>query len=184
MLSPASAEVWAGALAPLHETGPAWVSLSLDPTATRVQVLRGIVYVASFVVALRIAERHGGARLLTMVIVATALTLAAAAVLHPAFGADRVFGVYRPVEMKNPRHIAPLLNANHLAAYINIGFCLALGMALDRRAPRLRPIAVAVALLLAATQVWVASRGAPSRWCSEPCASFSWRAARAGLPRE
>jgi tetratricopeptide (TPR) repeat protein len=94
-----------------------------------------------------------------LAIIGTALILAGAAVLHPAFGAERVFGIYKPVEMHNLRHIAPLLNANHLAAYINIGFCLALGIALDRRAPKLRPIAVAIALLLAATQVWVASRG-------------------------
>jgi tetratricopeptide (TPR) repeat protein len=75
------------------------------------------------------------------------------------FGAQRVFGVYRPQDQVAERHIAPLLNPNHLAAYINIGFCLTLGMAIDRRTERLRPIAIAVALLLASTQVWIASRG-------------------------
>ena len=56
------------------------------------------------------------------------------------------------------RHIAPLLNPNHLTAYLNIGFCLALGMTLDRRVERLRPIAIAVALLLGVlvmTQIWI-----------------------------
>ncbi len=157
-LSPATAEVWAGALAPLHEAGPAWAALSLDPTATRVQFLRGIVYLASFLVALRIAERRGGTRFLSLAIIATALVLAMAAILHPLLGAERVFGVYKPVDMLD-RHIAPLLNSNHLAAYLNIGFCLALGMALDRHADRYRPLAIAVAVVLAATQLWVASRG-------------------------
>jgi tetratricopeptide (TPR) repeat protein len=159
LLSSATADVWSGAFAPLREAGPAWTTLSLDPTATRVQVLRGVVYLTTFVAALRICDRHGGARFLTLVIVVTAVGLAVAAMLHPMFGAQRVFGVYRPQDTISERHIAPLLNPNHLAAYLNIGFCLALGMAIDRRAERLRPIAIASALFLAATQIWVASRG-------------------------
>jgi len=159
LLSPATAEVWAGALAPLREPGPNWTALSLDPAATRVEVLKGIVYLATFVVALRICDRRGGTRFLTAVIVLTALGLAVAAALHPMFGAQRVFGVYRPEEQVAERHIAPLLNPNHLAAYLNIGFCLSLGAAMDRRTERLRPIAIAIALLLASTQIWVASRG-------------------------
>ncbi len=158
-LSPAAADVWAGALAPLHEPGPAWTSLSLDPIATRVEVLRGVTYVAAFVVALRIAERRRGQRFLSSTIVVTAIALAMAAILHPLLGAERVFGIYKPVAAIPERHIAPLLNANHLAAYINIGFCLALGMALDHRAARYRPLVIAAAALLVATQVWVGSRG-------------------------
>jgi tetratricopeptide (TPR) repeat protein len=159
LLSPSTAEVWSQALSPLHERGPTWITLSLDPTATRVQVLRGVAYLATFLTALRICERRGGSRFLSGVIVLTALALAIAAVLHPMFGAHRVFGIYRPEELIAERHIAPLLNPNHLAGYLNIGICLAIGMALDPRSERLRPIAIAIALLLAATQLWVASRG-------------------------
>ncbi len=159
LLSPTTADVWSRALAPLREAGPAWTTLSLEPTSTRVQVLRGIAYLSAFLTALRICDRRGGARFLSSVIVLTALGLAIAAALHPMFGAQRVFGIYRPQELIAERHIAPLLNPNHMAAYLNIGFCLALGMALDRRTERLRPIAVAIALLLASTQLWVASRG-------------------------
>jgi tetratricopeptide (TPR) repeat protein len=158
-LSPAAADVWAGALAPLHEAGPAWSSLSLDPTATRLQVLRGVVYIAAFIVALRVVSSRGGKRFLSMAILGTALVLAVAAILHPAFGAERVFGIYKPVELHDPRHIAPLLNPNNLAAYLNIGLCVAMGMVLDRRAERLRVLAAGAALLLVAVQLWVASRG-------------------------
>jgi tetratricopeptide (TPR) repeat protein len=158
-LSPATQEVWAGALGPLREPGPPWTSLSLEPIATRVQVLRGVTYLAAFLVSLRIAERRGGTRFLSGVIVLTAVALGTAAMLHPVFGAEKVFGLYKPQYSVLERHIAPLLNANHLAAYINVGFCLALGSALDLRAGRLRPIAIAMALLLVAIQFWVASRG-------------------------
>jgi hypothetical protein len=159
-LSPMTADVWAGALSPLHEPGPAWTALSLDPIATRVEVLRGVVYLSVFLVALRVVEHRGGTRFLSMVIILAAIALAASALLHPLLGLTKVFGIYKPQQDIAERHIAPLLNPNHLGAYLNIGYCLALGMALDRRADRFRPIAIAFALLLIATQVWVASRGA------------------------
>ena len=72
-------------------------------------------------------------------LIGSALVLAISSMLHPMFGAQRVFGFYKPHDIISERHIAPLLNANHLAAYINIGFCLALGMGLERRADRYRP---------------------------------------------
>ena len=46
------------------------------------------------------------------------------------FGLHRVFGVYQPTDSIQERHIAPLLNPNHLGAYLNIGFCLALALML------------------------------------------------------
>lgn len=158
-LSPATADVWARALAPLHQPGPAWTSLSLDPTATRIQVLRGVTYIAAFLVALRIAELRSGSRFLSTIVIGTAVFLAMSALIHPLVGAERVFGIYKPVETFSERHIAPLLNSNHLAAYVNIGFCLALGMAFEKRADPYRPIPIAAAVLLGATQIWIASRG-------------------------
>ncbi|HEY2513259.1 MAG TPA: O-antigen ligase family protein, partial [Polyangiaceae bacterium] len=158
-LSPATADVWAGALGPLHEGGPGTIALSLDPTATRVQVLRGVAYLATFLLTLRIAERRGGTRFVIAVIVLTSVVLGISAVLHPLFGAQRVFGLYKPIHEPLERHLAPLLNANHLAGYINIGFCLALGASLDRRTERFRPITISLSLLLMAIQLWVGSRG-------------------------
>jgi tetratricopeptide (TPR) repeat protein len=159
VLAPSTAETWAGALDPLHEPGPSWTALSLDPSSTWVQVLRGVAYLLAFLAALRVCDRRGGTRFLSAVIVTTATGVAVAAMLHPMFGAQRVFGVYQPHDSIDPRHIAPLLNPNHLAAYLNIGVCLALGLALDRRRERLRPIAIAVVFFLGGVQVWIASRG-------------------------
>src|SRR6202012_4948963 len=96
-----------------------------------------------------------------MVIILTSVVLAGASILHPMFGAHRVFGLYQPSANNiASRHIAPLLNPNHLGGYLNIGFCLALGMALSRRKTASLPIVIALALVLAMTQLWVASRGA------------------------
>jgi tetratricopeptide (TPR) repeat protein len=161
-VAPENADVWARSLSPLHEPGPAWVTLSLDPQATRVEVLRGVTYLLTLLAALRVARRHEGVVFLERVVVAAAVAMAVAAALHPAFGAERVLGFYEPVNKHAfaPKNFAPLLNTNHLAAYVNVGFCVAFASALRRHEPPLpRPIAAAAAAVLAATNLWARSRG-------------------------
>jgi hypothetical protein len=77
------------------EAGPRWAPITLDPIATRVEVLEGVAYLLAFVTALRVARRKDGVTFLSGVIVATALALAA--VLHPAFGERNLDGIYDPV---------------------------------------------------------------------------------------
>jgi hypothetical protein len=48
---------------------------TLDPIATRVEVLKGVAYLLAFVTALRVARRKDGVTFLSGVIVATALVL-------------------------------------------------------------------------------------------------------------
>ncbi len=158
-IAPKSADIWTRALTPLHEVGPKWVTLSLDPVATRVEVLRGIAYVLMFLASVRVASDRRGAGVLAGSIVVTAVVLGIASLLHPAFGMHKVFGVYDPGEGISDRHIAPLLNPNHLAAYMNIGFCVALGAALAPRSKVPRAISASAVIVLAGLQVWVASRG-------------------------
>jgi tetratricopeptide (TPR) repeat protein len=158
-IAPYNADVWSRALAPLQEPGPTWAPISLDPMATRVEVLKGTCYLLAFVTALWIARRREGAAFLSATIVVTGLALAVAAVLHPAFGAHKLFGVYAPGPGVAERHIAPLLDPNSLAGYLNVAICISLAalLAPEPRVPR--PIACAVMLLLVAVQVWIASRG-------------------------
>jgi len=40
VIAPHNADVWSRALSPLHEPGPSWAPISLDPIATRVEVLK------------------------------------------------------------------------------------------------------------------------------------------------
>ncbi len=158
-LSPQAADVWARCLAPLGRAGPAWATLSLDPVATRVEVLRGVAYALAFVAASRIAARREGVVFLERALAVTAIALAAAALLHPALGAEKVFGVYAPRQDPGARHIAPILNPNVLSEYLNIGLAILLGQALSPRPPWPRSLLAALSLALIGTQVWVASRG-------------------------
>jgi tetratricopeptide (TPR) repeat protein len=156
-LAPHNADVWSRALRPLHEAGPAFAPISLDPTATNVQILRGATYVLALLASLRVAQRREGSALLERALLATAIVVAVAAIVHPALGIERVYGLYKP--KTDASSIAPLLNTNHLGAYVNVGIILALGSVLSDHPIAPRPLLGAFALLLAAAEVWLASRG-------------------------
>ena len=47
-IAPHNADVWSRALSPLHEPGPSWAPITLDPIATRVEVLKGVAYLLTF----------------------------------------------------------------------------------------------------------------------------------------
>lgn len=157
-IAPHNADVWSRALAPLHESWPRWAPLSVDPTATRLEVLKGAAYLLALVAALRVARRREGVMFLSRVLVLTGVALALAALLHPAFGAHKLYGAWEP-SGDYGRHLAPLLNPNNLASYLNIALLLALAGAMAPEPHWPRPILAALVLLLAGTQVWVASRG-------------------------
>lgn len=158
-LSPQAADVWGRALLPLHEAGPHWATLSLDPVATRVQAVRGVAYLLTFVAAVRVANRREGAVFLEGVLLAAGIAIAIAAWVHPALGVNKVFGLYQPLRDPGIRHVAPILNSNVLSGYLNIALCLAFGQAIAPRPSIPRPIAIAFVAFLVASQVWVASRG-------------------------
>lgn len=160
-LAPSNADIWERALGPLREPGPAWHPLSLAPSATRVEVLRGFFYLTTFLAALRVASfEHGGRFLVRLVVFSTAV-MALSALAHTAVGAERVFGLYRPKELYayQPNRFSPLLNTNHLAAYLNIGACVALG-ALLAKSSMPRALSGSALLVLVGTSVWQSSRGA------------------------
>jgi len=159
LLAPRNADVWSRALLPMHLPGPSWTPLSLDPIATSIEVLRGITYVGAFLTVVRVASRRGGTLFCSAVLVISATLVGMAGLLHPAMGAERVFGIYRPETLIASRHIAPLLNSNALAAYVNIGFFIALGEGLAARTVVPRPISLAFAVVLMAIELWLASRG-------------------------
>jgi hypothetical protein len=158
-LSPHAADVWTRALTPLGAPAPTVATLSLDPGATRVQLLRGVAYLVTFIAASRIAVRREGVVFLERALLVTALALLVAAVLHPALGAEKVFGIYSPRRDPGLRHVAPILNSNTLSGYLNIGLCAALGHLFTPRSVWPRSLLAAFTVSIIGTQVWIASRG-------------------------
>ncbi len=166
MLAPANADIWERALTPLGEPGPAWHTLSVASPATRVEVLRGFFYGAIFLGALRIAKLEDGERFLVRLIVFSSCLVAISALAHAAVSAEKVFGIYRPRELwgHKPGRFSPLLNTNHLAAYLNLGACVGFG-ALVSRASMPRALSGSATLVLMATSLWQSSRGATGSLC-------------------
>jgi hypothetical protein len=158
-LSPHAADVWSRCLAPLGEPGPSLAPLTLDPGATRVQVLRGIAYCLAFVAASRISARREGVVFLERALVVTAVTLAVAALIHPMLGVEKVFGLYTPRRDPGIRHMAPILNPNVLSGYLNVGLAVLLGQLFLPRSVWPRTIVASLSVALIGAQIWIASRG-------------------------
>jgi hypothetical protein len=132
VVAPANADVWDRCLGPLGEPGPSWASISLDPGASFVEVLKWTVYGAVFAVAAAVASRRGASWGVASVFIAAAAA-ALTTLVHGLAGATHVYGLYQPGFNALPWHIGPLLNANNLAGYLNLGVLCGLGLLLSHR---------------------------------------------------
>ena len=154
-----NAEVWSHALDPLGQPGPRWHPISLDPGATWSRVLHGVCYVSVLLAATVVGFRRR-ARYVVSTVFVSALLAGAVTLAHGLFGVTKVFGVYQPVHTFAVWHIGPLLNANHLAGYLNLGAMCGLGLLIRRRQTTPRwLIGFGVAVLVGLT-VSTASRAA------------------------
>ena len=154
-LSPNVAEVWRGVLVPFREPLLSFGSLSLDPGASRTEALKWITYglVASLAATV---ERRGPRYSVPLIVVVSAVLIAAVTLVHWLLGAEEVYGWYRP---RFSGIISPFINANNLAGYLNLGFFCGLACMLDRelKAPRWL-LATFVAGVMAVSAL-LASRG-------------------------
>src|ERR1019366_362009 len=128
---------------------------------TRFELLKGLAYLLAFVTALRIARTRDGIAFLSTAIIVIGAVLTITALLHPAFGAHKLYGVWSPAleSRAYEKHLAPFLNPNNLAAYRNVAFCLAPAATLAPVPRWPRPLLAAATVLLASTNIWAASRG-------------------------
>ncbi|HEU4404291.1 MAG TPA: O-antigen ligase family protein [Polyangiaceae bacterium] len=145
-LAPPNADVWARALAPLGGPPPAFAPASLAPELTRVEAVKWLSYAALAWAGALWARRY---RLesVAQVVLGLAFAVGLITVAHGALGLQAVYGFYEP-RITFPRwRIGPLLNANHLSGYLNLGVFAGLGLLLTARRRR----TARTALLLVAT---------------------------------
>jgi hypothetical protein len=92
-----------------------------------------LVLMAAFV-----TSRRGASKSILIAVALSAMSMAVVTLAHTALDADKVFGVYEPKYAKPRLLLAPLLNENHLAGLMVLGWpaCAALALE-DRRKPAL-----------------------------------------------
>lgn len=131
VLDPASAGIWESALRPFGDNVRA-VTLSLDPGASMVEALKWFSYAGVFVAAASVVRRRE-LRWMCGLVFASAVLAAVVTLGHRLLGAEAFFGVYRPVYAAPKFATAPLLNANNLAGYLNLGAFAGIGLMVSRR---------------------------------------------------
>ncbi|MBA2539647.1 MAG: O-antigen ligase family protein [Deltaproteobacteria bacterium] len=123
-----------------------WRPLSLDPSATLVELAKMCAYLLLAWMALRAAASERGRYRLLAAVAGTAGIVTVVALLHELLGARTLYGIYAPAHV-SPIVMAPLLNANHLACLMVLGAITAAGLALhERKAPAMRVVWIAVAI--------------------------------------
>lgn len=135
-----------------------WTSVSLDPGATREQLVVGASVFAAYLGGRVLAAHHGRTVILRWVALSPAVVVVVS-LLHELVGADRVYGWHAP-KFTSPALLGPLLNPNHLGGFAGFGAALAAGLALGTESKRRRSLFGVVASLCAAVAIGVGSRGA------------------------
>ncbi|MES1187419.1 MAG: O-antigen ligase family protein, partial [Myxococcales bacterium] len=101
--------------------------LSLDPGATLIEALKLWTYACVLTAGASLASRRR-ASLGALVLCGSALLLALVTLAHGIADATQVFGIYTPRLGGKGFRVAPLINPNNLAGYLNLGFAAGLGL--------------------------------------------------------
>lgn len=133
-LAPANRDAWDAAFSVLDETTPRWLPTSLDPGATWLEVAKGWLYACIFITAAGLGARRGAGYGATALF-GCVLVFALVCLGHGLVEATRVFGVYQPSTRGTGFSVAPLLNANNRASYLNFGALCAFSLLAMRHPP-------------------------------------------------
>ena len=147
-LSPAGHAVWRGALSLVGEETRRFVPLSVDPSATALEVLKWAAYacVASAASGWRTQQSSAA---VSVLVFAAPLAVAVVELGHGLFDISRIYGLYPPVDVSRWLR-GPLVNGNHFAGYLNLGLFAGIGLWVSDRTPRLSwPIALGCPTLVA-----------------------------------
>lgn len=120
------------ALLDLRAIDAARCSLSLSPGSTLSQVGLAAT-LAALLLSATLAARAGYRRPLLNAVALSSVTMAVVALAHAIADAETVFGLYRPQQARPQFLLAPLMNENHLAGHISLGFPLCLAFASSHR---------------------------------------------------
>ncbi len=147
-LAPRNADIWARARRLFEEPPPGFEPLSLAPQRSLVEGLKYSSYALVFALSARLSRKFGAHRTMAAVFGLSTL-VAVVTAIHQVTGAERLYGVYTPL---NAYSVAPLLNANNRAGFLNLGFFCGLGV-MFRAGTRPYAALVGVALAFLAAEI-------------------------------
>jgi tetratricopeptide (TPR) repeat protein len=157
-LSPVALQTWVDAYNLVKEPATRWASISVDPGASRVEALKWLSYAAVFLAAARLA-RERGAQWGALSVIGAALLGGLLSLAHGLAGAKEWLGLYKPQMANPPWSLAPLLNPNNFAGYLNLALFTGIGLLFARKPLVARWLVGLAVVVLTALVILTASRG-------------------------
>jgi tetratricopeptide (TPR) repeat protein len=162
LVSPGAHELRSRALEPLAMDPPSWMPLTLDATLTAAELGKLVLYLAVYWFAMAWTRRHGSSLVLTVVMLAG---VAGSAVLlaHKILMLERIYDFYTPLHAavyQTERVSAPLINENHMGAFLGLAAAAAIGQALAASSRSRRLLMIGTAALIGGSLLLTLSRGA------------------------
>lgn len=146
------------ALAGLLDLDSSRATLSWAPGSTRASLALAATLTALLLASVAVS-RAGHRDFLVRGVAASSVVMALVALAHGLLRLDRVFDWYLPQQARPPILLAPLMNSNHLAGHLALGFpaCLAFGLRAKRVDERIAWLGLAFIVLT--TGMLTLSRG-------------------------
>ncbi|HIN85657.1 MAG TPA: O-antigen ligase domain-containing protein [Myxococcales bacterium] len=163
-LAPKTASTYLSAAAALGESPPQFVSLSLDFDATLLAAVWMIALWGGYHAARLLAIRQRRAIIALTAIPLIGAIIVAIGLVHAVLGLDNIYGFYERASVDLPFksgafYISSFVNANHLAAFLNLGLPIALVHAVsEQQEPQKRILYLGIFLILSAGIVLTMSR--------------------------
>jgi hypothetical protein len=142
----------------LDRPAPTLVAISCAPADTR-HALVTAGAVLAFAVAASVTVEHGRRRTVLSAVAASTIGIAVVTVAHVIVRAERVYGLFMPVEGTAMVVVSPLMNENHLGGFLAMGVPLCIGLALSSAEAWSRRAWLAAALFDALVGLGAFSRG-------------------------
>jgi O-antigen ligase len=138
--------------------GSRWMSLSLSPYETRLELAKHLSCLAAFLVAAGFLHRRSRSRLVLRAFFVGGIFLAMIGLAQRATHATHILGVYKPDWWTG--FTATFVNSNHAAGFFLLVIAVGLGLAMESEQPKLRLAMVIAQVLPLACLFLTLSRGA------------------------
>lgn len=157
-VAPAAAAVWRDAMHVIGAPDRSYLPLSLDPGGSLVEAAKWLGYAGIAAVGAVSARRYGIHPTMRAIFISGVLC-ALLAMAHLAAGATKLYGLYEPQMAVTPWRVAPLLNPNNFAGYLNFAALVGFGLLLQQGSLLQRGLVGVGLSLLLAISLLTGSRG-------------------------